>query len=140
MIPQPHFTASGFYGLLTQRGKEAVLKEVAEAASQKFELYVKAIEDATGVKQLRGEDRRNAYTARPQETWGQMQTQFPKEYERQMRDWAGLELNAEKRIRGLYPSSPGASIVKSPKAMQAAIKTTRDAAADTAGYLPLPSV
>lgn len=140
MIPQPHFTSSGFYGLLTQKGKEAVLKEVAEEANRRFMLYMQAVEDATGIKQLRGEDRRNAYSARPNETWTQMQAQFPKEYERQMRDWAGLELNAEKRIRALYPSSPGASIVKSPKAMRAAIKTTRDAAADTSDYLPLPSV
>lgn len=108
----PRASSGTFFGMLTQSQKEQVLKDVAEEAAARFKLYMDTIDEATGLRKLHGQEARNAYQSRSPEAWAELQQRFPKQYERDLRDWAILEKAAEQRLDELYAPSEQKDSIK----------------------------
>lgn len=102
----PQTSPSVFFGMLNQDQKEEVLAEVAKEAAARFKVYREAVIEATALRDLRGEDKLAAYRQRTPEIWAGLLAKFPKEYQRQMGDFARLERDAYKRLERLIPDSP----------------------------------
>lgn len=90
-MPQPNSGAI-FFGLLTQKQKEQVLKDsVAPQASALFQKYFETILESVGLPQLSASDRLASFRQRAPEIWSHLQTNFPLQYEKQIVDWRRLE-------------------------------------------------
>ena len=94
-----------FYASLTQPQKEEVLQQVADEISARFTLYMDTAVEASGLKEARGVDRLTAYRDRAPDVWALMQAEFPREYERQMKDQVALERGAKKRLGMMMDST-----------------------------------
>ena len=95
-----------WYGLLSQRQKEDVLELVAEEAAHRLEVYIDALTEALGLRELVGTSKLDAYRGRPPETWAALRTEFPDAYETQMRDWRRLETAELRRGYTRGPTMP----------------------------------
>lgn len=75
-MPLP-YRPTVFFALLSQENKEAVLKEVAEAAAARFKQYREALRDGVGLTELTAVERLEAYRIRQSEIWSRLQASFP---------------------------------------------------------------
>lgn len=89
-MPQTN-SGAVFFGLLTQRQKEEVLRNVAKDAAARFQKYFDTILESVGLPDLSGSQRLAAFRARAPEIWQHLQTNFPLQYEKQLVDWRRLE-------------------------------------------------
>ena len=106
-----------FFGLLEQKQKEQVLQSVAKEAAARFEIYMKAIRTSSGLRELTGQQRLEAYRLRLPDMWGRLQARFPNEYDRQLQDWRRLETRSLR-----YPSR--ASPLSSPRYARASAEVS----------------
>lgn len=93
----PFVTLGVLFGELTQDQKEDVLMAVAEQASIRFDAYVDAVVDGVGLRELRGQDKLEAFRQRASEIWARIQTELPAEYDKRMKEWQSLETRALNR-------------------------------------------
>lgn len=84
-------THSAYWGMLTQEQKEIVLDRVAEAAAERFEIYMDTIEQATALRELKGVEAMHAYRNRSDEAWATIRHELPEEYDEEMAEWGRLE-------------------------------------------------
>lgn len=98
-------TAGTFWGMLTQSQKDEVLEMVAEEAAILLDVYIEAIIEGSGLPELEGMDRLEAYRQREGQIWARLQAEFPKDYERQMKDWGKLESRMVKHPIAAYSTT-----------------------------------
>lgn len=84
-------TAGTFWGMLTQAQKEVVLDEISDEVAQRYLIYVDAIVEGSGLPELEGLNRLEAFRSRAPQVWARLQSEFPTDYERDMTDWGKLE-------------------------------------------------
>ena len=90
-LPGPYASPFAYFGMLDQKRKEDVLKDVAEEAAILFQQYRDAIKEASALRELRASQRLQMYTERAPEIWRRLQSFFPQEYWDQRRDWYHLQ-------------------------------------------------
>ena len=104
-----------FFGMLSQKQKEQVLKDVAVEAKSLFDTYRKAIKEGTGLKEPGTLEKLQQYRARPPEAWASIRQKFPEEYERMQKEWLRLEGTAMRK-EAAKRHTPDQSILQSPEA------------------------
>ena len=82
---------SVYWGLLTQDQKEEVLEAIGDEANELYDIYVEAIIEATGLREVHGKEALAAYRARTAEQWAEIRHTDRNYYDEQMREWGHLE-------------------------------------------------
>ena len=89
---------SAWFAGLTEKQKRMVLAQVTKEASRRFEHYMSALLEATGLSELRGQDLLDALRSRTPDQWATLSEQFPQDAEKQLREMGRLERRAALRL------------------------------------------
>ena len=93
----PFVTLATIFGDLEPGAQDEVMERMNEQASARMEAYIKAAKRATGMRDLTGAEKLEAYRRREPELWAKLQSQFPQEYDKQMKDWGRMETGDSRR-------------------------------------------
>lgn len=97
-----------------QSVKDRVLENVALNASTLFKQYMNALEEALGLPEQKASTRLNTYSTRSPAIWKMLSDFFPKEYDRQQRDFRTLLTKSVRKPKQSIIQSPAAKLSMAP--------------------------
>ena len=83
--------------------QDEVLERLAEEVVPMFTAMVDALTRATGMRELTGQEKLDAFRQRQPDVWARIQAMFPRDYKRSMSDWGKLEGRDIKRGSSVIP-------------------------------------
>lgn len=83
--------------------QDEVLERLAEEVVPMFTAMVDALTRATGMRDLTGQEKLEAFRTRAPDVWARIQAMFPRDYKRDMADWGKLEGRDIQRTASVIP-------------------------------------
>lgn len=93
----------GIWADLEPRQQDEVLERMSEECNAIFTAMVDALTRATGMRELTGQEKLDAFRNRAPDVWARIQASMPKDYQQMMRDWGKLEGRDIKRQASVIP-------------------------------------
>lgn len=93
----------GIWADLEPRQQDEVLERLTEESLSLFEAYTTALTRATGMRELTGKEKLEAFRTRAPDVWARLQAMFPRDYKKMMADWGKLEGRDIKREGSVVP-------------------------------------